>query len=189
MAQRQGIVLGPLATTQRQAKIQINGTSYKLGVEYVSPLSATGSYKSDIKTLLDSMFVQDTIIRAVHMECLRRLINSVNSHYHVYDDYYQVPTYSGAYGDLGYNDSNGGAGDRNTYSEEKTSGVPRYTVPRVVLGQTVYDYYNLTYPDLSPSLKGIALGDKIYADDYLCFKIATDQLGSHSHTISDRTAK
>lgn len=189
MAQRQGIVLGPIATTQRQPKTQLGGVSYKVGVDYQSPLTPPGTYKADIKTLLGEMFVQDVIIRAVHMECLRALINTMNSHYHVYDDYYQVPTYAGAYGDYGYTDTNSGAGDRNTYSEEKASGVPKHGVDRTVLGQTVIDYFDLSYTDVRVPLKGIAYGDKIYADDFNCFRTATAELAKHGHPITDRTAK
>ena len=87
MAQRQGIVLGPVESVNRYAKPQANGYSYLTAVDYISYLPTPGTYKSDLRTLLSTMIVQNNIIYSYHIKSLKALLETALSHYHVYDDF------------------------------------------------------------------------------------------------------
>ena len=182
MAQRQGIVLGPVESVNRYAKVQTNGFYYLTTVPYVSPLPTPGNFKSDLKTILSTMIVTDNIIYSYHIKALKALVETAVSHYHVYDDYYQIPTYSGAYGNYGYTDDNGGAGDRRTFSETKNSSRTIVASPQDGGGFT----YSSELADSALPVAGINVGDKILSDDYLLMKAATLNVKSHTHLISDR---
>jgi len=182
MAQRQGIALGPVELVNRYAKAQTNGYYYLTSVQYVSPLPAPGNFKSDIKTILSTMIVQDNVIYSYHIKAIKALLETALSHYHVYDDFYQIPTYNGAYGNYGYNDDNGGAGDRKTYSEVKNSSRTVVASPQGGGGFT----YSSELSDSALPVAGVDVGDKILSDDYLLMKTATANIKTHTHLISDR---
>lgn len=182
MAQRQGIVLGPVESVNRYAKLQANGYYYLTSVQYISPLPTPGNFKSDLRILLSTMIVQDNIIYSYHIKAIKALLETAVSHYHVYDDYYQIPTYNGAYGNYGYTDDNGGAGDRNTFSEVKNSSRTVVMYDQEGGGFT----YSNELGDLPLPVIGVEVGDKILSDDYLLMKTATDNIKSHTHLISDR---
>ena len=182
MAQRQGIALGPVESVNRYAKAQANSYYYLTGIQYVSPLPTPGNFKSDLRTILSTMIVQDNVIYSYHIKAIKALLETAVSHYHVYDDFYQIPTYSGAYGNYGYNDDNGGAGDRKTYSEVKNSTRTITAYPQGGGGFTYSDELGA----LPLPVVGIEVGDKILADDYLLMKVATENIKTHTHLISDR---
>ena len=183
MAQRQGIVLGPITQTSR---LPISSTP-SVTTGYVTPIPPYNTGYSQDATNLATNIAASTLIYGYQSLALKRLYECAASHYHRYNDYYQVPTYGGAYGNLGYNDNNGGAGDRNTYYEAKSTDYPRYGILTNWKGIVFWSYYTLTYP-LSVPITNFSAGLVIYQSDYNKMVTATVELKTHSHIIKDRTS-
>lgn len=186
MAVRQGIVLGPIAQTQR------NSFQLLVTTGYTSPIPPYNTgYAQDGTNLSNASagpLRTGQVIYGYHHLALKRLIETANSHYHQYQDYYQVPTYGGAYGNYGYTDANGGAGDRNSYYEVKNTGYPQYHTVINFKGIYINAYNNFTYPTTLP-ITTFYRGYTIYASDYNILRTAITELGDHGHTILDRTSK
>lgn len=186
MATRQGIVLGPIAQTQRNAYSLLVTTGYTTPIP---PYNTTYAQDAiNMNNASSGPLRTGQVIYAYHHLALKRLTETANSHYHAFQDFYQVPTYGGAYGNLGYNDFNGGAGDRTSYFENKSSGYPLYYYTFVWKGITLGATSALTYPTSIP-ITGFSSGLTIYAADYSRLKVALTELSSHAHTINDRTSK
>jgi hypothetical protein len=180
MATRQGIALGPLAQTYR------NTTGLFASTGYVTPIPGGSNFLVDANGLATNI-ARSTVIYGYQHLALKRIYEVAVSHYHSVTDYYQVPTYGGAYGNLGYNDSNGGAGDRNAYGSTVYSGYPRYGIVFYLKGIPIVSYLDMTYP-LSLPISNFSRGLRIYRDDYEVLRTGIIELMSHSHLINDRTS-
>jgi len=181
MATRQGIALGPIQQTQRF------DSGFTVSTGYASPIPGGSSYPVDSAGLATNIS-RSTVIYGYQHLALKRLYECAVSHYHNVLDYYQVPTYGGAYGNLGYNDSNGGAGDRTTYYEARTTDYPRYGQVGYFKGMPIVTYVTMTYP-LSLPAYNFARGLRIYRDDYMVLRLGCIELGSHSHLYNERTSR
>lgn len=182
MATRQGIALGPIAMTERATLL---GLFVSTG--YASVIPGGSSYSVDAAGLATNI-APSTIIYGYQMQALKRLYECAVSHYHAVNDHFQVPTYGGAYGNLGYNDSNGGAGDRTTYSQATYSDYPRYGVQGSFKGIPTVSYFSMTYP-LSLPISNFSRGLRIYAYDYDILRTGCYELNSHSHLVNERTSR
>jgi hypothetical protein len=180
MAQRQGIALGPLAQTSR------NTTGIFASTGYVTPIPGGSNFLVDANGLATNIARNSVIYGYQHL-ALKRIYEVAVSHYHSFTDAYQVPTYGGAYGNLGYNDSNGGAGDRNNYNSTAYSDYPRYGTVGYFKGVPFVTYVAMTYP-LSLPISNFSRGLRIYRDDYEVLRTGIIELMSHSHLIIDRTS-
>jgi len=180
MATRQGIALGPIAQTSR------NTVGLFVSTGYASPIPGGSTYPVDSAGLATNI-TGGTVIYGYQHLALKRMYECAVSHYHVTTDYFQVPTYGGAYGNLGYDDSNGGAGDRTTYSQPTYSDYPRYGQVSSFKGVPLITYLAMTYP-LSLPVYNFSRGYRIYADEYMILRLGCIELGSHSHLINERTS-
>ena len=180
MATRQGIALGPIQQTQRST------TMLGISTGYATPIPGGTNYQADSAALAINISPNTVIYGYQHL-ALKRMYELAVSHFHFVNDYYQVPTYGGAYGNLGYNDSNGGAGDRNTYFDVRTTDYPRYGSPGSFKGIPIVTYVAMTYPLTLPAYN-FARGLRIYRDDYMVLRLGCIELGSHSHLLNERTS-
>jgi hypothetical protein len=181
MAARQGIAVGPTAQTGRNQWVPPLSS-----VTYTSPIPGSTGGGADLNNMLSTWFQAGQIIYYVHIEALRRGINYWLNHYHQYADYYQVPTYGGAYGNQGWTDSNGGAGDRNSYWRLSNSAGPKIATLSSGKYGAFWAYSDLTRTNVSASSLGVGL--KILASDYQPMSTAVTEIKSHSHVINDQTS-
>ena len=181
MATRQGIALGPIQQTQRFT------TSIGISTGYATPIPGGTNYVADSAGLAANVNPQTVIYGYQHL-ALKLMYELAVSHFHFVNDYYQVPTYGGAYGNLGYNDSNGGAGDRTTYYETRTTDYPRTGVKGSFKGIPTVSYFAMTYP-LSLPIGNFSRGLKIYRDDYIVLRQGVIELSQHSHLYNERTSR
>jgi hypothetical protein len=181
MATRQGIALGPIAQTQRST------TSIGISTGYATPIPGGSNYQNDSAGLAVNI-ARYTVIYGYQHLALKRMYELAASHFHFVNDYYQIPTYGGAYGNLGYNDSNGGAGDRTTYYETRSTDYPRYGSVGSFKGIPIVTYVALTYP-LSLPISNFGRGLRIYASDYAVLRVGVIEMGTHSHLYNERTSR
>ena len=136
------------ATTTRNPKNLFNTiSSTTVNTLKISMAAGNKIYASDVNSLIS-------------------LYNTMNSHYHRYDDAYQLPTYGTGYGDNpGGALSGAGTWDRTNYYEDKDTSVP-------VSGA---------------SIGGISVGNTITASKHNEIATQSRNLSSHYHTINDRT--
>ena len=181
MATRQGIALGPIQMTQRST------TLLGISTGYATPIPGGTNYVNDSAALAANVNPQTVIYGYQHL-ALKRMYELAVSHFHFVNDYYQVPTYGGAYGNLGYTDTNGGAGDRTTYFDVRTTDYPRTGIRGSFKGIPTVSYFEMTYT-LSLPITNFSRGLRIYASDYTILRQGVIEIGQHSHLINERTSR
>jgi len=123
----------------------------------ITPDSQTGTASSATITSLRSSMVAGAIITASDMTSLLNMYNSMIGHYHTYTDLYQSATF-------------GNNGDRNTYTEVKSTAAAASGASVV---QTITSNANTSIPIIAATHNALAYNSRI--------------LQLHEHSLDDRT--
>jgi len=117
---------------------------------------------ADINTInaLKASITANTVVYASQINSLIGLYNTMNTHYHRYDDAYQLATYGAGYGQWP------GAGDRTDYYVDKDT----------------------SYPVSGASISTVAAGSVATASKHNEIAGQSRTMKVHYHTIDDRTA-
>jgi hypothetical protein len=124
------------------------------------PKATYGTVDVNTVNTLKSSMVSGNVMYASDVNTLINLYNTMNSHYHRYDDAYQLATYGAGYGNWP------GAGDRNNYYEDKDT----------------------SYPVGATAIATVANTTTATASKHNEIAGQSRTMKTHYHTINDRTA-
>lgn len=114
------------------------------------------SYNGNSTTIanLRTAIASGNVVTAADINSLKDMINSWDNHTHTYTDMYQTATF-------------GNNGDRNTYTEAKTTG---------------------KHDEDNTNVAAVSAGDTITASHHNTMAGVCNDLRSHNHNINDRTS-